>query len=298
MTKRDFALIATLVIFGACHAHPPGPVDAGADLGDATGPPACNGSPLRAYAAAAGALERLFIEMPLDGVMAPFVLDTGSPGSYAYGQANDAGTAAFIPDAGGTSISCFAERLAFLPQVAAQTPDGDAVAGTLGTDLIGRGMSLDLRVAEKRMVWTKDRPDLGSGATLVPLDFRPAPDSYPGAGWVVASGVKLDGKEVQLVVDTGSPNMLIISSTPRANEVMIPALDALGNPVTLYESTIELRIGEGPPRVVPVDRAEHFPMLEELIAAIGGGPMGLLGLGVLGDQRIALSADRLAFVAP
>jgi hypothetical protein len=120
--------------------------------------------------------------------------------------------------------------------------------------------------------------------------------SGTGFNKMVASGIQLDGKDVRLILDTGSPHVVFLSSTPRAGETRIRGEDGNGEPLTLYESTIDISFGGGPARSVTVDRTESFPTLQKSIADIGEDISGLLGLSALGQQRIVISRDTLMFV--
>jgi hypothetical protein len=119
--------------------------------------------------------------------------------------------------------------------------------------------------------------------------------SSGGDNRLVASGVQLDGEDVRLILDTGSPHVVILSKTPRPHEKTIQAEDAHGEPLTLYSSTIEIAFNGGPSYSVTVDRAASFPALEDTVAALGN-VVGLLGLDALGHDRIVISKDTLAFV--
>ena len=168
--------------------------------------------------------------------------------------------------------------------------------GLLGSDLVSRGATLDLRVSEERLLWWKNPPAVPSTATTLPIEMHEwMVGSYKDRG-LVAGDITLDGKPVKLMLDTGSPRILIISSTARPNETVEETFDGNGNPVTLYVSTTRVKFGGGPEFEVGLDRAEAFPLLEETVKHLGGDVAGLLGLNALGHERIIIAKDKLAFV--
>jgi hypothetical protein len=252
--------------------------------------PTCTGSPLLTVDESPGNLLRLYTTLPLGGTDAPFLIDMGSPTSFVYAGIADGGIASCSPNGGHTAISCVPADLPGCPGVGETTPDNSVVRGTLGTDLVARGAALDLGIAQSRFWWWRTPPAPPAGATRVALQYN------EGTGALVATGIKLDGRDVRLMVDTGSPHVLILSSTPRPNETVVHTADGNNNPVTLYTSTIQISFGAGSARTVAVDRADTFPDLEGLFAQLGGNVDGLLGLNALGHERIVISKGELAFV--
>jgi hypothetical protein len=268
--------------------------DAGVDGGHA-----CVGSPLRAYEESAGVLQRVYVDLPIAGRTMPFFVDTGSPqSSRRLDAATDAG-----PGSGSmaketpTTISCMEVGLAFSrASVFATTPDGRAVGGVLGTDLLTVGGVLDLRIRDSLFVWSGAVPPLPPATITLPATLTTSSAPYGGSKLVV-EGIALDGKKVRLLVDTGSPHVVIVSRVPRANEIELDTFDGSGARVKFYESTIDLSYGGGPAHRVTVDRAASFPTLERVLATIEGAEVtGVLGIGALGHERIVISKDAIRFV--
>jgi hypothetical protein len=251
-------------------------------------------APLRVYDEYPGAMERLYVDLPMGTSRVPFLIDTGSNLTYRR-IVEDA--AAGAPASRLAALSC---DPATFPRVTSQTqrftPDDVAVGGTIGGDSLAKG-TLDLDIARGVFGWTPTPKPLPATAVTLPATFHESSDPW-AENMLTATGVRLDGVDVELLVDTGSPHVLIISKDARPNEEMIETYDGNGNPVTLYISTIEIAFGDGPPLIVDVDRAESFPALEKTFAALGGRVSGILGLGALGHERVVLSKTSVSFVPP
>lgn len=278
---------------GSRAASPDDRVDAGA-LHGPDGGSACVGSPLRAYDEAPGVLQRLFVELPVEGRTLPFFFDTGSEQTFRRADASPGADGAQVSP---TTISCMSAGLAFSRRsVFAATPDGQAVGGVIGTDLLTVGGVLDLRIRDSLFVWSRAVPPMPPGTITLPSELIVSTDPY-SRGKIVVEDVMLDGERVRLLLDTGSPHVVIVSKVPRPNEVVSESFDGTGARVKFSRSTIELAFGKGSTRRVTVDRAESFPTLEKVFSAIGGGEIaGVLGLGALGHERIVIAKDAVRFV--
>jgi hypothetical protein len=283
--RRCFDLLV-LFLLGGCSAMPSETViPSGAALvgSESNG---CCWAKLRVYDEAPGVTERLYVEVGTTTTAATYGIDTGSAISYRRQAAAAASSSCVFPE------FRLEEGLG-----EDATPDGVPLAGTLGSDLLAGGSAFDLRIAEGRFAWIREPAPLPSGAVHLPATFHVSSDPY-ASNTLTVTGVKLDGVEGELLVDTGSPHVLILSDTPRPNEEVLQTTDGNGEPVTLYVSTIEVSFGEGPAHRVPLDRAAHFPSLEQTFTAIGGGVRGILGLSGLGHDRVVLSKTSVAFIPP
>ena len=265
---------------------------AGVDAGSA-----CVGSPLRAYEESAGVLQRVYVDLRIDGRTMPFFVDTGSEQSFRRLDPDAPSEVVANAKETPTTISCLNVGLAFSrASVFTATPDGRPIGGVLGTDLLAVGGVLDLRIRDSLFVWSGAVPPMPSGTVTLPATFSTSSDPYAHSKLVVED-VALDGKRVRLLVDTGSPHVVIVSKVPRANETATESFDGTGARVKFYESTIDISYGGGPPHRVIVDRAASFPTLEKVFAAVGGGEVaGVLGIGALGHERIVISKDAIRFV--
>lgn len=284
LVRARSALLGGLVVLAACRREAPSRPPTPHDRDGA----ACLGSPLRVYDEAPGVLQRVFVDLPIEGQTFPFLLDTGSEQSFLRGSAAPKGGA--TP----TRLSCMDIGLAFSrASVFQRTPDGRTIGGVLGTDLLQVGGVLDLRLRDGLFVWSRDVPPLPAGVITLPLTLTAA----TAHSKLVVDGVVLDGKKTRLLLDTGSPHVLLVAKEPRASERAFDTFDGAGAPVRLYQSHVEMAFLDGSPRRVPVVRAASFPTLERVLAAIGDPTIeGLLGLGALGHERIVIARNAVHFV--
>ena len=164
------------------------------------------------------------------------------------------------------------------------------------------------------MEWLDERPILG----VLGVDFLlPHGEiDYPG-GRVVSGGearmagvselpglplrivdqrplvkVRLDGRDLELLFDTGAHDTLWLATSPRPGdeEIAVQTADGAIHSVFAGEAVIELP-GEAP-RAIPVLRANEIPYLSPwLVDELGAD--GLLGLTALGLRRVVFDGDRL-----
>lgn len=253
----------------------------------ATPAPACEEpAPLLVHHDGSGRVDRLHARLTARGVLGSFLVDTGSLKSFVTHSGTEDSTSA------STVISCQTIELPIIARLRpGSTPDGAPQAGVLGADLVAHGAVLDLDLANGRLSWYEPGKTPPAGAVVLPIEHR--------NGWLVASGIRLHGRDVKLVVDTGASNVIVVDKTPRPNEVREDTVDGTASPIVLFHGTDEIAFGDGRwMRHVPVDRTDSFPTLEGLIAQLGSDVVGLLGLTSLGRERIVIGKDSLAFVLP
>jgi hypothetical protein len=256
------------------------------DMG-ATPAPACEEpAPLLVHHDGAGRVDRLHARLTARGVLGSFLVDTGSLKSFVTHSGTEDSTSA------STVIFCQTTTLPIIARLRpGSTPDGAPQAGVLGSDLVAHGAVLDLDLAKGTLSWYQPAKTPPAGAVVLPIEYR--------NGWLVASGIRLHGRDVKLVVDTGASNVIVVDKTPRANEVREDTVDGTASPIVLFHGTDEIAFGDGRwTRHVPVDRTDSFPTLEGLIAQLGGDVAGLLGLTSLGRERIIIGKESLVFVLP
>jgi hypothetical protein len=275
--ERSLFIAVPLAALVACNRPVPRPHDRAEN--------ACIGSPLRVYDESPGVLHRVYVDLPVEGRTMPFFLDTGSPLTFRRADGGE-----LVAKQTPTTISCMNVGLAFSrASVFGATPDGRELGGIIGTDLLTVGGVLDLRIRDALFVWSGAVPPMPPGTVTLPATFTTSK--------IVVEEVTLDGKKARLLLDTGSPHVVLLSKVPRANETDIQSFDGAGEAVRFHESTMEIAYGNGPPHRVIVDRAASFPTLEKVLATIGGGEIsGVLGIGALGHERIVISKDAVRFV--
>jgi hypothetical protein len=242
-------------------------------------------APLHVHHDDAGRVDRLHVQLPVRGSLGEFLVDTGSLKSFV--TRSDAGTDAMAD----TTIFCRSTTLPIIARLRpGTTPEGLSQAGVLGSDLVAHGSVLDLDLLGGHLSLYEPAPARPAGARLLPVEYR--------NGWLVASGIKIDGRDVKLIVDTGASNVIVVGKTPRLNEVREDTVDGTASAITLFHGVGEMEVGDGVARHVPVDRTDAFPTLEGLIANLGGDVAGLLGLTAMGRERIIIGKDSLMLVLP
>jgi hypothetical protein len=248
--------------------------------------PACaTPAPMLVHHDDAGRVDRLHATLTARGVTGHYLVDTGSLKSFATHSGNEEGTSA------STVIACSTTTLPIIARLRpGLTPDGQPQSGVLGSDLVAHGAVLDLDLKKGALGWSYPAPPPPAGAVVLPIERR--------HGWLVASGIRLGGRDVKLVVDTGASNVIVVDKTPRAGEVREETVDGTASPITLWHGSGELAFTDGVVRHVPVDRTDDFPTLEGLITELGGDVAGLLGLTSMGRDRIVVSGNALYLVLP
>jgi hypothetical protein len=244
-------------------------------------------APLHVHHDEAGRVDRLHVQLSAQGKLGEYLLDTGSLKSFVTrsGDGTD-GSAS-------TTIFCRATTLPIIARLRpGTTPAGLPQAGVLGSDLVAQGSVLDLDLVNGQLSWYDPAPAMPvpARAVTVPIEVR--------NGWLVASGIKVGGRDVKLIVDTGASNVVVLSKTPRLKEVREDTVDGTASAITLFHGDGEIDLGDGVARHVPVDRTDSFATLEGLIQSLGGDVAGLLGLTSLGRERIVIGEHTMMLVLP
>jgi hypothetical protein len=242
-------------------------------------------APLLVHHDAAGRVDRLHAQLTARGVLGNFLVDTGSLESFVtHEEVEEQATAR-------TTIYCQTMNLPLIARLRpGTTPDGQPQAGVLGSDLIAHGAVYDLDLVKGTLAWYAPAEAPPPNAVVLPIEQR--------NGWLIASGIRLDGRDVRLVVDTGASNVIFFDKTPRASEVREDTVDGTASPITLYHGDGEIAFLGGVTRHVPVDRTDAFPTLEGLIAELGSDVVGLLGLTSMGRDRIVIGNEHLVMMLP
>ena len=248
--------------------------------------PACVApAPLVVHHDDAGRVDRLHVRLTARGVPGNYLVDTGSLTSFVTYSGVEASSSA------STVIFCQETTLPIIARLRpGATPTGEPQAGVLGSDLVAHGAVLDLDLVKGALSWYQPAREVPTGAIVLPVENR--------NGWLIASGIKVDGRDVKLVIDTGASNVILVDRTPRAIEVREDTVDGTASPITLYHGDGEVTFAGDVARHVPVDRTDAFPTLEGLIANLGGDVAGLLGVTALGRERIVISGDALVLILP
>jgi hypothetical protein len=244
-------------------------------------------APLLVHHDRGGRVDRVHATLTARGRRGPFLVDTGSRTSFATHEGDEE------PRSANTVIACRETSLPIIARIRpGTTPDGQPQAGVLGADLVAHGAVLDLDLARRTLLWIPPElpPPIVPSSVVLPIELR--------SGWLVASGIRLGGRDVKLIVDTGASNVIIVSQEPRPGEIREETVDGTAAPITLYRGTGELAFAGGPAREVPVDRSDSFATLESLIAQLGGDVDGLLGMSSLGVDRVVIGSESMTIVLP
>ena len=242
-------------------------------------------APLLVHHDEAGRVDRLHARLTARGLVGSYLVDTGSLTSFVTHSGSEDGASA------STVIFCQRTSLPIIARLRpGTTPSGEPQAGVLGSDLVAHGAVLDLDLARGALSLYEPARAVPPGAIVLPIEYR--------NGWLVASGIKVDGRDVKLVVDTGASNVILVDKLPRAGEVREDTVDGTASAITLYHGDGEIAFAGDVARHVPVDRTDSFSTLEGLIANLGGDVAGLLGLTSLGRDRIILTRESLVVVLP
>jgi hypothetical protein len=293
-------VLALAPSLGACgdaeSAHPlPSPPSAEpasatdlAERGPRAAPAGCAEPALSIHKDARGFVDRVHAKLPAFDDDGLFLVDTGSQRSFAVSAAD-----AWGPRSTEARLGCHTMTLPVLAREPVSTASGDLQRGVLGSDLLAHGSVLDLDLARGALAWypapIRARPP-ADRAVAIALEWR--------HGWLVASGVRVDGVPVKLVLDTGSPHVFLMSRDARPGEIAVDETDGTGAPVHYFETDGTVSLPGRPGVRAPVDRAESFPTLERILEDLGGDVAGLLGIDVLGDRRVVVSGTELVADLP
>ncbi len=211
----------------------------------------------------------LYVPVETMGKQGLLHLDTASAQSLLFAP----GTSGWIDAYATARLGC-SERtlpgyagLGTLPDV-----EGRPVLGMGGADLLLREPTwLDVEGARLHRNPTAAMPAQPDGGLDVP--FRVV------QGIVVVEAL-FDGKAVRLILDTGAGHTTFVDANPRPGETRVETVDALGNPLELFQSTIVLGLGRQS-SVVTLVRAPRFDIVAQLSTALGVHLDGLLGLSAL-----------------
>jgi hypothetical protein len=236
---------------------------------------------------------KLFVPATYRADAVLFELDTGSPETFVHEQLQDSGTnsdADITPDAGSVELGCDTVTLRGIGVSPTPPVGGKTVAGTLGSDrLLARSFALDF--VASRIVWNEPGAPFPDAAS-----WPSAPFDRP-FGYVRIHDVAFDGKPVQLVVDTGSPDSLWLGEQGQPGDTEVDGVDADGDVLKMYLGTVEVTMGQYKTKV-PVYRVPKFPYLQHLVDGLGGHLNGLFGLSALRKGVVIDTDAQLVRVAP
>ncbi|MBS2012244.1 MAG: hypothetical protein JST00_05125 [Deltaproteobacteria bacterium] len=201
-------------------------------------------------------------------------LDTGSALTFVYGK-DDASRRYDV------TIGC--ETLKVIRRDFARSNHaGKPILGVLGADFLTTSLS-ELDYPGGRIVRHLDarsRPDATDGY---------APASILDARGHIAVRAEVDGTSRLLMVDTGSPNVLLVPAQGRPSDRRTTLQDVTGADVNGYVGDSNVTLGSETKRV-PVWRIPSWPYFEGYQKEIHPELSGLFGLSALGFRRVVFDA--------
>jgi len=220
-----------------------------------------------------GVVDSQVVPINYDGVDGYLAIDTGSPLTFVFGKAGDPD---YIEHVGDAALGCETVPLALLTldAIDGETFNGKPILGILGIDFFSdRPAEIDYPGA--RVVrYVTSEPDT-EGLVSVASELTGERVLMQGA---------LDGADLTLIYDAGSPHTLWVgvAGEKRDEEVMLGTAD--GGTALVYEGTAELLLGSDPARTITVWRTPEFPYIQEELDELGAD--GLLGASGMGFRRI------------
>jgi hypothetical protein len=241
-------------------AMPPAPTDAGCSLTQI---------PL-VVEPQVGVPQQLYVNVTYEQAPAQLFVDTGSELTFIQ---EPVGSPDPVPDAGTVTLGCETKTIIGRPEEPFGDNDGIPVIGTLGTDLLLSGPS---------------KIDFANALIELHASGQPFPEAaaWPQAPYDVSYGivlihVVLDGVPVRLEVDTGSGELAWVGQPGQPGDSALQTVDAEGNPITIYQGSVDLAIGDWH-GTVPCGRIPTWPYFMEGVAILGGNIDGVIGLSALG----------------
>ncbi len=290
MLRQSFLLLFFSVALGACSVStsdpaptgtlPPAPPakgpDAPADTPPATTPPSC-----------ATNVVPFVLEYGTDVVDTQLVpvktasedgwlsLDTGSEQTFVYGK-DDASRKYEI------TIGCESFKV-IRRDFQRDTYEGKPILGVLGADFLVKVRS-ELDYPGKKIVRHID-------ASSQPRDI----DGYSQAEMMldaaghIAVRAEVDGTKRLLMVDTGSPHVLLVPVEGRPTDKKTAVQDATGASVPAFIGDSDVKLGSETKRV-PAYRIPAWPYFESYQKELHPELAGLFGLSALGFRRVIIDA--------
>jgi hypothetical protein len=155
--------------------------------------------------------------------------------------------------------------------------------------LLERPVKLD--IAAGRVLWNEPGTPFAEAANWPSTSYdRPR-------GYVRLHEVAFDGKPVELLLDTGSPDSLWLGQDGKPGDMEVEGEDSAGNSFKMYLGTVVISIGDFQ-ETVPVYRVPSFPYVQGLADSLGGRMNGLFGLSAFRHGVVFDTAAGRVRVAP
>lgn len=258
--RSVLALLSCGALLVGCTPEATAPTPSDPPSTPATPDPACE-VPLVVTQSSDGPI-RLYAEVSVDGEPGFFLVDTGANVSFVSTPDLPDGT----PDVATVELGCESFSALGRPfdASAENGSAGGPILGFLGSDwFLQQPTRIDTVAAVIQRL--PEAPELGH-----PLQVQNVFDFL----FVQAT---IDGTALLLGFDTGAPHALWIGVDGRPSDLPYETQDGFGDPITLWQGTGALDVGDGT-REVPVLRVLHHPSIEASDEQLGIDADGLLGL--------------------
>lgn len=215
---------------------------------------------------------RQFVPVRVNGQNGYLTVDTGAGESFLYGPDDFRAT---HPVMLGCETVMVMQR-----DFAASTIDGVPVLGVLGADYFMTALT-EIDYPRRRVIRRRDGSIPGEpGEIRVPLVL---------AKGHMAVRAEIDGEDRLLMVDTGSPHVVLAWTAGRPGDEKVAVQDMSGARVDAFlgDSRVEL---ERETREVPVYRIPDWPYFESYAKSLHPDLAGLYGRSTLGNRRVIIDA--------
>ncbi|MBX3315372.1 MAG: hypothetical protein KF902_00760 [Phycisphaeraceae bacterium] len=228
------------------------------------------------------------------GTVGYLAMDTGSALTFLYlGRDGER----YVKHAGTVRIGCESFDL---PGRNFQEDDdrGIGIIGVLGADYL---LDVPSVFDPSSGLITRYPDDAGKpvGERAIDAIETVAEIPFEDVGGHILVTVRVDGRDLRLMWDTGCPHLLWLGEGGRAGDEEHTGQDVEGGQFPMYfgAAMLELPPGRGgatsePAREIPALRVPRFPYYEGTVEALGGNIHGLAGQSVFGRHVMVFDAVR------
>lgn len=214
-----------------------------------------------------------FVPVTVDGTQGYFTIDTGSSSTFVYGP--DDHTAHFAVTIGCETVDVI--RRNFAPSVV----DGKPVLGVLGADFF-REVTTDFDYPGKKVVRHHGAPPADTdGYLTVPI--------IDASGHIAVEST-VDGAPKLLMVDTGSPHVVLAWTDGRPEDQKVNVEDINGTLIPAYLGDSEVTL-ESETKRIPVYRIPSWPYFQSFAKKLHPDLAGLYGRSSLGYRRFVVDSS-------
>ncbi|MCC6969080.1 MAG: hypothetical protein IT434_02565, partial [Phycisphaerales bacterium] len=115
---------------------------------------------------------------------------------------------------------------------------------------------------------------------------------FENVGGHIIVTVRVDGRDLRLMWDTGCPHLLWLGETGRLGDEEHTGQDVEGGQFPMYFGSATLELAGEAPEAVPALRVPRFPYYEGTVESLGGNIHGLAGQSVFGRRLMVFDTAR------